>query len=95
MHVPLFLSYRTVTYVHLKSCKVECLWRCFVAWGARQKRQDEEEDVEVEQPVVAEMPATEAIPQIAVLDDDGDGDADGQELIARRDQVHQGNDPNG
>ena len=44
--------------------------------------------MEVEQPVVAEMPATEAIPQIAVLDDDGDaGDADGQDLIAR-DQVH-------
>ena len=47
--------------------------------------------MEVEQPVVAEMPATAAIPQIAVLDDDGDaGDADGQDLIAR-DQVHQGN----
>lgn len=38
----------------------------------------DEEDVEVEQPVVAEMPATEAIPQIAVLDDgDADGDANG------------------
>ena len=38
--------------------------------------------MEVEQPVVAEMPATAAIPQIAVLDDDGDaGDADGQDLM--------------
>ena len=46
--------------------------------------------MEVEQPVVAEMPATAAIPQIAVLDDGDAGDADGQDLIAR-DQVHQGN----
>ncbi len=51
--------------------------------------------MEVEPPVVAEMPATEAIPEIAVLDDDGDadGDADGRDLNAGEKTIQ--TDPNG